>query len=109
LLWGRVATLRASIARELREHDDERFGLIAGNVAATAELPIADLVVDVHVAAIERDVYELRDVESALNRLADGSYGLCTECAQAVDPMRLQFNPHAARCLLCQENAEVLP
>ena len=109
LLWGRVATLRASIARELREHDDERLGLIAAHVAATAELSIADLVVDVHLAAIERDVCELRDVEGALKRLADGTYGICTECAEAVDPMRLQFNPHAARCLRCQENPEVLP
>ena len=105
-LWGRVAALRADIARELRKHDDERFGLIATNVADSAELAIADVIGDVYLAEIERDVCELRDVESALKRINAGTYGICIDCAQAVDPMRLDLNPHAARCLPCQENVE---
>ena len=103
---GPRGTLHADIARELRKHDDERFGLIATNVADGAELSIADLIGDVYLAEIERDVCELRDVESALKRVAAGTYGICIDCAQAVDPMRLEFNPQAARCLHCQENAE---
>jgi len=105
-LWGRLATLRADIARELRKYDDERFGLIATNVADSAELSIADLIGDVYLAEIERDVCELRDVEDALRRIADGSYGICVECTQPIDPMRLELNPHASRCLQCQKSAE---
>jgi DnaK suppressor protein len=105
-LWGRVAALRVDIARELRKYDDERYGLIATNVADSAELSIADVIGDVYLAEIERDVSELRDVENALKRINAGAYGICIDCAQAVDPMRLEFNPHAARCLRCQENAE---
>ena len=105
-MWGRVAALRADIARELRKHDDERFGLIASNVADSAELSIADVIGDLYLAEIERDVRELRDVESALARITAGTYGICIDCAQAVDPMRLEVNPHAARCLRCQENAQ---
>jgi DnaK suppressor protein len=105
-LWGRVAALRVDIARELRKYDNERFGLIANNVADSAELSIANVIGDVYLAEIERDVSELRDVENALKRINAGAYGICIDCAQAVDPMRLEFNPHAARCLGCQENAE---
>jgi RNA polymerase-binding transcription factor DksA len=105
-LWGRVAALRADIARELRKHDDERFGLIATNVADSAELAIADVIGDVYLAEIDRDVRELRDVEGALKRIDEGTYGLCVDCSQAIDPMRLGFSPHAARCLHCQESAE---
>jgi RNA polymerase-binding transcription factor DksA len=105
-LWGRVAVLRADIARELRKHDDERFGLIAANVADSAELSIADVIGDVYLAEIERDVGELREVENALKRINTGTYGICIDCAQAVDPMRLELSPQAARCLPCQENAE---
>jgi DnaK suppressor protein len=105
-LWGRLATLRADIARELRKYDDERFGLIATNVADSAELSIADLIGDVYLAEIERDVCELRDVENALKRIAAGTYGICSECTQPIDPMRLELNPQAGRCLQCQENAE---
>jgi len=105
-LWGRVVALRADIARELRKHDDERLGLIASNVADSAELSIADVIGDLYLAEIERDVSELREVESALARITTSTYGICIDCAQAVDPMRLEVNPHAARCLQCQENAE---
>jgi DnaK suppressor protein len=105
-LWGRVAALRADIARELRKHDDERLGLIAAHVADSAELSIADVIGDVYLAEIERDVSELRGVESALERINAGTYGICIDCSEAVDPMRLEFNPHAAKCLRCQENAE---
>jgi DnaK suppressor protein len=105
-LWGRVAALRADIARELRKHDDERLALIAMNVADSAELSIADVIGDVYLAEIERDVNDLRDVENALKRINAGTYGICIDCAEPVDPMRLEFNPHAARCLRCQENAE---
>jgi DnaK suppressor protein len=105
-LWGRVAALRADIARELRKHDDERMGLIASTVADSAELSIADVIGDLYLAEIERDVCELRDVESALKRITAGTYGTCIDCGQAVDPMRLEFNPHAARCLHCQEHVE---
>ena len=107
-MWGRVAALRADIARELRKYDDERFALIATHVANRAELSIADLIGDVHLAEIERDVCDLLEVESALKRLATDTYGICVECAQAVDPLRLQLNPHAARCLRCQEKPEVV-
>lgn len=105
-LWGRVAALRVDIARELRKYDDERYSLIATNVADSAELSIADVIGDVYLAEIERDVNELREVENALKRINANAYGICIDCAEAVDPMRLEFNPHAARCLRCQENAE---
>jgi len=105
-LWGRVAALRTDIARELRKHDDERLGLIASNVADSAERSIADVIGDLYLAEIERDVGELHEVESALTRITAGTYGICIDCAQAVDPMRLQVNPHAARCLRCQEKAD---
>ena len=107
-LWGRVAALRADIARELCKYDDERYGLIATNVADSAELSIADVIGDIYLAEIERDVSELREVENALKRINVGTYGLCIDCVETVDPMRLEFNPHAARCLRCQENAETV-
>jgi RNA polymerase-binding transcription factor DksA len=105
-LSGRVTALRADIARELRKYDDERLGLVADNVADSAELSIADVIGDLYLAEIDRDVRELRDVENALTRISGGTYGNCIDCAQGIDPMRLEFNPHAARCLHCQENAE---
>lgn len=41
-------------------------------------------------------------VLDALNRIDDGSYGLCTDCGSPVPEGRLEAKPEAARCLACQ-------
>lgn len=41
---------------------------------------------------------ELADVERALARLDDGTYGTCEVCAQAIDEERLTAAPATARC-----------
>ena len=63
----------------------------------------ADMVRDAEAA---RDHAELTAVRAALERLADGSYGECTDCGQSVGVPRLLAQPSAARCIACQSKAE---
>jgi RNA polymerase-binding transcription factor DksA len=105
-LRERMAALRADIARELRKYDDERYGLIATNVADSAEQSITDLIGDLYLAEIERDVAELREVESALERIRTKAYGNCVDCGQRIDSARLKLHPEVPRCVRCQKNVE---
>ena len=57
-------------------------------------------------AEVERDVGELREIETALRRLDEGRYGLCLACDEAIDPRRLQAEPFAVRCAPCQTKVE---
>ena len=57
-------------------------------------------------AEARRDHDELVAVRAALARLADGSYGECTDCGQPVGVARLLAQPAAARCIACQSKAE---
>ena len=41
-----------------------------------------------------------------LQRVADGSYGLCVDCGDAIATARLHANPVALRCVACQDKAE---
>ncbi len=50
----------------------------------------------------------LTSVRSALVRIADGSYGVCTDCGEAISPKRLAVLPWAAYCRPCQEKLDVL-
>ena len=44
----------------------------------------------------------LEDVERALAKLSDGSrYGVCEDCGQAIDPLRLEAKPAARYCINC--------
>ena len=100
------ARLRADIDRELEKYRAERDGLTTGNVPDRAELSIGDLVADIYLAEVDRDVVELLAVEAALRRIAGQTYGHCSDCGRAIPRRRLEKTPHAARCLPCQALAE---
>ncbi len=43
----------------------------------------------------------LIDVERALGKLGDGTYGLCERCAEPIGEARLEAMPSARRCMTC--------
>ena len=49
------------------------------------------------------DMALLREVEGALERLRDGTYGTCMECGMPVSRKRLEALPWARFCVTCQE------
>jgi DnaK suppressor protein len=44
---------------------------------------------------------EIRRIDAALARLADGDYGWCEACGEAIAPKRLEIDPAAALCIGC--------
>jgi RNA polymerase-binding transcription factor DksA len=55
---------------------------------------------------LERGLAELQNIEDALGRLADGSYGACASCRAPIALRRLRAQPAARLCLTCQANFE---
>lgn len=49
---------------------------------------------------------ELGNIENALERMRDGSYGACEMCEEAIPMARLQALPYATLCINCQREAE---
>ena len=52
--------------------------------------------------AIARAARARGEVLAALNRLDDGTYGLCLACGESIDANRLEAVPAAALCKSCQ-------
>ena len=46
---------------------------------------------------------QLAEVEHALQKFEQGTYGLCDLCGQPIDPDRLEALPQAYLCLSCKE------
>jgi RNA polymerase-binding protein DksA len=54
------------------------------------------------VAALLSDAQrELSDIDQALDRLREGTYGLCAHCGKPIAPERLAARPAAAMCIDC--------
>jgi RNA polymerase-binding transcription factor DksA len=58
------------------------------------------------ISILEQVEAELADVEHALRRLEEGTYGICEACGQPIDEARLEALPAARFCLKDQAAAE---
>ena len=99
---ARQPQLREEIRQTLVKSDSEHYLQIADSVRDLEDESFADLIVDVGLAEIDRDLEELRAIDAALLRVADGSYGVCEVCDKPIDPKRLEITPQALRCIDCQ-------
>lgn len=57
--------------------------------------------------AIENSVHELlQQVEEALDRIEEGTFGTCEICGQPIHPERLRALPYARLCIHCKAREE---
>jgi RNA polymerase-binding transcription factor len=55
------------------------------------------------VSHLDREFNQLRNVQAAIRRIEEGSFGMCQECDEDIHPKRLAAVPWAALCIQCQE------
>jgi DnaK suppressor protein len=103
MLRGRGDQLRAEIRDTLERSSDETHARIAEQARDVEDDSFSNLVVDLNLSEIDRDVDELRRIDTALRRAAAGTYGLCVGCDAVIPTPRLEAEPTALRCLRCQE------
>ena len=104
--------LLAQKVQLLDKIEQERGGLNsrseAAETLAPAEQSHAQNITerDTAFALQEHDIEELEATELALQRIAQGTYGICLACETAIPITRLLAFPSALRCIECQEVAE---
>ena len=103
-LLTRREELRARLGGELR-------GLREGNQLASAG-DSADQAFDsgsdeVNTQIAELESRELAQIERALFRLKQGTYGLCEGCHKKIPVARLNALPFSTTCIHCQREMEV--
>ncbi len=47
------------------------------------------------------EIQEVHQIQGALRRIAEGTYGVCVQCGADIDPKRLEALPIATRCISC--------
>jgi DnaK suppressor protein len=50
---------------------------------------------------------EMEQLQVTLKRLDQGAYGVCESCGKNIPLKRLEALPHASRCVVCAEKAQV--
>ncbi|MDZ4677240.1 MAG: RNA polymerase-binding protein DksA [Oligoflexia bacterium] len=54
----------------------------------------------------DRERLLIQKIESALGKIEVGSYGVCEECEEPIEPKRLEARPVATLCIACKEVEE---
>ena len=106
-LLARKRQLWYNIVESLR--DEVREDYQAGLNSAPQDDPekaLMDLIGDTDMLLIENRRDQLSGIEEALQRIDEGSYGLCVDCGEKIPPKRLEVLPFAVRCLEDQEREE---
>lgn len=105
---ARLEKMRADLRAGLHRAEDPRALSLANHLEETDDWAVADLQIATEIAEIERDLAEWRELQSARERLRDGTYGECLSCRERIPLARLRAWPAAARCVPCQEVVEKL-
>jgi DnaK suppressor protein len=102
----RIAVLLDELEEDLHRVRNDRHQDLAGPAHDPGDESVAALIADLDRADLGRDLSELRALEAARVRLADGSYGMCVDCGGEIDYERLRVNPAALRDIRCQTQHE---
>jgi DnaK suppressor protein len=54
----------------------------------------------------ERNWNELREIDRALDRIAEGEYGICVACDEPISSARIKVLPYALMCVTCAQEQE---
>jgi RNA polymerase-binding protein DksA len=104
---------RGRVAAALQNLHDDHPGSISDE---TGE----DAVYDNHLADTATETYDreldytleensehvLADIDAALKRIEDGTYGTCSNCGKPIASERLEARPWATLCIDCQRERE---
>jgi DnaK suppressor protein len=117
----RLLVLRSRIRGDVRQLTDE--ALDSGEAGSDSRSPthLAELgsqawEQDFSLRVVENDQGVLDEIEAALSRIADGTYGLCEGCVESgksisksrIPRARLRARPYARNCVECERKREDL-
>ena len=103
----------AAIRRELESHlrratpgRGVRESIRINQVADPLDMTQQAAEREIAVVNLDRGTAIARRLRAAIDRVDDGTYGICLECEEQIAPNRLKAIPWAELCIRCQEAAD---
>lgn len=74
-----------------------------------AELGTEVFQVTLNNALKVNEEYNLNQINEALDKIEEGTYGICVDCHREIDRQRLETLPYANKCIECENNSQLHP
>ena len=108
-----LITERAKLASEIRSlaQDAAKSPREASGDLSAYTVHMADMAADTYDRELSMNIVSseqelLYQIDDALKRLDDGTFGVCQQCNQPITMSRLKAVPYASMCIACQRTKE---
>ena len=96
--------------KQILKNIDDNTKEIDGLKVAEASDDVDHATISVDTAIEEalnlKQQQELKEIEYALFKVSNGSYGICEMCEEPIGAARLEVKPQAMYCIICREIVE---
>jgi len=96
----------SKIAQEMGTKLDEDPRMSSLSTLDIGDLSQLDFDENIDYTLLNMQIERLRELEDALDRLEEGTYGICEECGTPINVERLKVLPFTTYCVQCQERRE---
>ncbi|MCY3021540.1 MAG: TraR/DksA C4-type zinc finger protein [Planctomycetota bacterium] len=104
------ARLQAMLNQRRRDIDQEVRGASARDLAHihdTSDMASDAADGDLALRIAESETVEASEIERAMEKVDNGTYGMCEMCNKPIGAERMQFLPYVTLCIKCQGLAEI--
>jgi RNA polymerase-binding transcription factor DksA len=102
----KIAGTLGRLSGEAIQNNPKDLGEISSLPQHLADLGTETSEQDKDLGLAERASEEIAEIDEALERLKDGSYGICDGCEGRIAKERLEALPHASLCMACKVKEE---
>ena len=102
----KLLTERTRLLNTAADSRKKDFSIATDDLADEADLTSVELSQSVMFSLREKEQRALAEIDDALQRMEDGTYGHCEECDEIIGTKRLDIFPTARLCITHQEEYE---
>lgn len=98
--------MRGEILSKAKKLKEDSYTLGTDGIQDMADAASNSYNVDILMSISDNDLKLLKDIDNALDKIENGSYGICEECEEKISEKRLEANPVARYCITCKRMME---
>ncbi len=97
---------RDEIVKKAKQTLEEDMTLDANDLPDEMDLASSEYLQSFTFRLRGREKVFLDKIEKALQKIEDGSFGICEECGEEISIKRLEARPETTLCIRCKEDQE---
>ena len=103
-----LTQLRREVSGDINDLEADAFSTDGDRLSVDnpADICSESFAQEFSLELLQRDEATLGEIQEALERVNNGSFGLCEGCQEAIPKARLNAVPYARNCVDCQRKAE---